>query len=231
MLTDKAVKAAKPGEKIRKFSDTGGLQLWVPPNGSKYWRLDYRHDGKRKVLALGVYPRMSLREAREAREKARQLLSAGQDPSQLRKQSKIAKAVASSNTFGAVADALLAKKRKEELAEATLIKFEWLIGLVRADLSARPITEITHAEILVALRKVETRGKHETASRLRAIISEVFRYGIVIGVAEADPARDLKGALIAPSVRHHAALIDPKAFSGLLRAIASYDGMLETRWP
>jgi len=229
LLTDKGVKAAKPAGSIRKLSDTGGLQLWVQPNGSKYWRLDYRYDGKRKTLALGVYPRMSLREARDAREKARQLLSTGRDPSQIRKQAKIARAVASSNTFSSIAQALLKKKQEEKLAEATLVKFEWLTGLASSQFGARPITEITHAEILAALRKVETRGKHETASRLRAVISEVFRYGIVTGVADSDPARDLKGALVAPSVRHHAALIEPAAFGGLLRAIAAYDGMLETR--
>lgn len=228
-LTDVQIRAAKPAAKTAKLSDAGGLQLWVEPDGGKRWRLAYRFSGKQKVLAIGVYPAVGLREARDARDEAKRLLSEGQDPAIARKLAKAVQAAAQANTFDALADELLGKKRLEAKAERTLSKLEWLLGLARPAIGARPIAEITAAEILGVLRGVESRGRRETARRLRATIGEVFRYAVATGRAESDPTGALKGALAAPIVKHRAAIIEPKAFGGLLRAIADYDGAPETR--
>jgi Arm DNA-binding domain len=123
-LTDMAVRAGKPCTRIVKLSDGGGLQLWVTPDGAKRWRLAYRFDGKQKTLAIGVYPSIGLREARDAREQARRLLADAKDPSTAKKLERIASAVASANTFDAIAAELLEKKRKEKKSEVTLEKFE-----------------------------------------------------------------------------------------------------------
>jgi hypothetical protein len=179
MLTDLEVKRAKPGDRLHKLSDGAGLQLWVQPNGSKLWRMAYRFGGRQKVLALGVYPQMALKEAREARETARRHLNDGRDPSQVRKLDKAAKAVTSANTFSAIAAELLEKKVKEGRAENTLIKFRWYVSLSAPALGERPLSEITPPEILAVLRLIEARGRHETAGRVRAIIGEVFRLSAV----------------------------------------------------
>jgi len=228
-LTDMEVRSAKPHARLVKLSDGGGLQLWITPDGAKRWRLAYRFAGSQKVLAIGVYPATGLREAREAREDAKRLLADGRDPSLIKRLAKAANAAASANTFDAIAAELLDKKRRESKAERTLGKLEWLLNLARSAIGARPIGEITAPEILSILRAVESRDRHETARRLRATIGEVFRYAVATGRADADPASALKGALTAPTVKHRAAIIEPKAFGGLLRAIETYEGAPETR--
>jgi integrase len=228
-LTDLQIKNAKPGTGIVKLSDGGGLQLWLTPDGAKRWRLAYRFDGKQKALAIGVYPAVGLKDARDAREAAKRLLAGGQDPSIARKVAKASRIEAGANTFAAVAAELLEKKRREAKAERTLGKVEWLLSLAAPAIGARPISEITAPEILSALRAVEARGRHETARRLRATIGEVFRFAVATGRADADPTAALKGALTTPVVTHRAAIVEPKAFGGLLRAIADYEGAPETR--
>lgn len=227
-LTDIGVRSAKAGERLIKLSDGSGLQLWITPDGAKRWRLAYRFAGGQKVLALGVYPAIGLKDARAAREEAKRLLASGQDPSRARKLAKAAKVVASANTFDAIAAELLDKKRREKKAANTLSKLEWLLRLASAGIGGRPITEITAPEILSVLRTAETRGKRDSARRLRATIGAVFRYAVATGRAHADPTSALKGALASPIVRHRAAIIEPKAFGGLLRAIAGYEGTPET---
>src|ERR1019366_9616995 len=103
---DVAIRTAKPGARLVKLSDGGGLQLWITPDGAKYWRLAYRFGGTQKLLAIGVYPACGLREARDARGEAKQLLAKGQDPSLAKRIAKAAKAVAAANTFGAIAEEL-----------------------------------------------------------------------------------------------------------------------------
>ena len=228
-LTDLEIRNAKGGPSIQKLSDGAGLQLWVTPDGAKRWRLAYRHAGKQKTLALGVYPSLGLREAREARDGARKLLAAGQDPSLARKVAKAADVAASANTFDALAAELLAKKAREGKAERTKSKMEWLLGLARAELGSRPVAQITAPEILRVLKQVEARGKLETAKRLRATIGQVFRYAVATGRAQGDPTGALRGAVASPVVQHRAALIEPKAFGGLLRAIDGYEGAPETK--
>ena len=228
-LTDREIRAANPAKAIAKLSDGGGLQLWITPDGAKRWRLAYRHNTKQKTLAIGVYPHVSLREAREARDEAKRLLGAGQDPSLTRKLEKAAKVKASANTFNKVADELLDKKRMEGKAERTTAKVEWLLNLVRPDLGARPIAEIAAPEVLRVLKAVEARGRLETAKRLRATIGQVFRFAVATGRGDVDPTASLRGAIASPVVLHRAAIVEPKAFGGLLRAIASYEGAPETK--
>jgi integrase len=228
-LTDMAIRTAKPGARIVKLSDGGGLQLWITPDGAKRWRLAYRFAGGQKTLAIGVYPATGLREAREAREEAKRLLGDAQDPSLAKKLAKAARVTASANTFEAIARELVDKKRREAKAEGTLAQLEWRLSLARPAIGARAIAEITAPEILGVLRSVESRGRHETARRLRATIGEVFRYAVATGRVDADPTTTLKGALTAPTVQHRAAIITPTAFGALLRAIETYEGAPETR--
>ncbi|MGJ0427227.1 tyrosine-type recombinase/integrase [Methylocystis sp.] len=228
-LTDLEIRRAKPGDRLAKLSDGGGLQLWITPDGAKRWRLAYRFSGAQKTLAIGVYPAIGLREARAARDKAKKQLAEGQDPGQAKKLAKLAQATSAANTFDAIAAELLEKKRREDKADRTIIKFEWFMTLARPAIGARPIREITAPEILAVLRPIEASGRIETAKKLRGAIGQVFRFAVATGRADGDPTGALKGALASPIVRHRAAITDPKGFGGLLRAIADYQGAVETR--
>src|SRR3546814_190315 len=227
-LTDMKCRNARPGQRLRKLSDGGGLQLWIQPTGSRQWRLAYRFGGKQRLLALGPYPALSLADARERRDEAKKLLAKDVDPSEAKKQAKRVQAQ-SGDTFRAVAEEYVSKLTQEGRAEATLTKLEWLLSFAYPKLGRRPIRDITVPEVLEVLRRVEARGRYETARRLRSTIGSVFRYAMATARAEADPTIALKGALIAPSVRSHAAITTPKALGGLLRAIDAYDGQPSTR--
>lgn len=211
-LTDTQIRTMKPAASPVKHSDGGGLHLLVSPRGSKLWRLAYRYAGKQKTLALGTYPATSLSDARHKRDQAKRLLAVGVDPSEQAKLDKIAKRALNANTFAAVADEFLRKTEREGKADATMIKKRWLIDLARSDLGARPIAEISAAEVLVPLRKIESLGNYETARRLRAVIGQVFRYAISTAKAVNDPTFGLKGALTTPTVTHRAAVTDWTAF-------------------
>lgn len=227
-LSDVAIRAAKPAATVQKLSDGGGLQLWLMPNGAKLWRLAYRFAGKQKKLAIGPYPAIGLSEARAKRQEAKAHLIAGRDPS-IQKQADKAQALeAQEQTFAKVAAELLDKKRREGKAANTLSKLEWLHGLANAAIGDRPVAEVTAAEVLSALRKVEGKGRLETAKRLRAVIGEVFRYAIATARAENDPTFALRGALSAPVVKHRAAITDPVQLGGLMRAIDGFRGQPST---
>jgi integrase len=228
-LNDLAIKRAKPGAKIIKLSDGGGLQLWITPDGAKRWRMAYRFGGVQKTLAIGVYPTIGLKEAREAREAARKTLARGQDLSQAKRDAKEATAAKNENTFAAVAAELTEKKRRDGKAAATLKKFAWFMSFAFPSLGARPINEITARDVLAVLKDVESRGVHETARKLRTAIGDVFRYGIATARAENDPTTALRGALVTPTVTPRAAIVAPNSFGALLRAIEDYQGAPETR--
>lgn len=228
-LTDAGVRSAKPGPSLFKLSDGGGLQLWITPDGAKRWRLAYRFDGKQRTLAIGVYPTVSLKDARDAREAAKKTLAAGRDPMMEKKKAKAAQQFANATTFDAIAAELIEKKRREEKALPTINKTEWLLRLASTHIGARPISEIGAPDILGVLRVVEARGKLESAKRLRATIGQVFRYAVATGRAMGDPTPALQGAIASPIVTHRAAIIDAKGFGALLRAIRSYQGAPETR--
>jgi integrase len=228
-ITDLAIKHARPGPKIIKLSDGGGLQLWITPDGAKRWRLAYRFGGAQKTLAIGVYPEVGVKDARDARAAAKKTLAHGRDPSQVKKAAKAARTDERSNTFATIAGELADKKRRDKKAAATLRKFEWFMSFAFPALGSRPISEIMAREVLVVLKEVEARGIHETARKLRTAIGDVFRYAIATARAENDPTTALRGALVTPTVTPRAAIVTPKLFGGLLRAIEDYQGAQETK--
>lgn len=228
-LTDTAIRLAKAGESDRKLADEKGLYLLVTATGSKLWRLKYRIDGKEKKLALGAYPEVGLKEARAKRDEARKAAQAGRDPAMAKREARIAKRIASANTFSTIAEEYIRKLEAEGRAEVTVGKTRWLLSKLSPSLGSRPIAEITPHELLAVLRTSEKAGQRETARRLRSFASRVFRYAVATARATTDPAQPLKGALVSPVAKHHAAITDPVAFGGLLRAIDGYTGQPVTR--
>jgi integrase len=223
-LTESRIQGAKPREKAFKLFDSLGLFLRVNPNGSRLWRLRYRFDGVEKLHALGAHPQFTLKQARELRDDARRLLARGIDPAMERKAAKLTKA----NTFQDIAKEWLEMQRKR-FAEATFEKAEWTFNdLINPYIGSRPIMEISAPELLTVFRRLETRGKHETAHRTKQRCGQVFRYAIATGRAERDPTADLRGALAPLVVKHRAAIVDPVQIGGLLRAIYSYRGQPAT---
>lgn len=173
-LSDLKCRNIRPGPKLQKLSDGGGLQFWVQPSGSRLWRLAYRYNGKQKVLALGTYPIVSLAEAREARDDAKRILSAGIDPSEQRKKD----AREARTTFRDVAEEYVAKLVQEGRAEGTISKIKWMLSLAYPVLDEMNVEEVDAPAILAVLRTVEARGRYETANRLRSTIGSVLRYAM-----------------------------------------------------
>lgn len=225
-LTEFSVRKAKSREKAYKLSDGGGLYLHVQPNGSKLWRLKFRFNGKEKLLSFGAYPLVSIADARIEREKAKKQIFEGADPSTQKKLDKIAATTASRNTFGLVAEEYIEKLINNDSADATITKNKWLLEDIASPLSKRPIAEITSAELLDLLKRVENSGRRETARKLRGTLSSVFRLAIVTLRAENDPTTALRGALLAPKRTGRAAITDQKELGKLLNALDEYTG-----WP
>lgn len=224
VLTDTAIRNAKPADKPYKVTDSQGLYLLVNPRGSKLWRIKYRIDGVERKLSLGAYPEITLAEARAARDATRRQLAHAIDPNVAKRQARIEASIRASNSFASVAEELIEKKAREGLAEPTLEKMRWFVKLMGADFGKRPVTDITPQELLHELQKHERRGRLETANLLRAFASRVFRFAVATARAERDPAQLLIGALTTPRVKHFAAIIDPNEFGALLRAIEDYQG-------
>ena len=229
-LTDAAIKAAKPRDKAYKLFDGGGLFLLVKPTGARLWRCKYRHQGKEQLLSLGAFPDLSLKDARQRRETARQKLASGLNPAFEKKRQAIAASICAANTFKAVADEYIAKREREGLKEITTAKANWLLAQLEPALGSRPVGEIEPYELLAVLKRVELSGRHETAKRLLAFSGRVFRYAVATARATRNIAADLQGALTSPKVKHHAAIIDPKGVGGLLRAIEGFEGHPATQW-
>jgi integrase len=227
MLTEAKIRSAKPCNRTTKLSDAGGLYLQIQPNGSKLWRASYRYAGKQKTLAVGVYPIVGLKDAREMRDEAKRQLANGIDPSAQRRIDK--QVAATGNNFKDVAEEVLAKLEKEGRADVTLTKKRWLLDFAYPDFGDRLIAKITTPDLLSVLRKVEARGHYETARRLRSTCGMIFRYAIATGRAERDPSADLRGVLTSPKVNHRAAIVDPTCIGALLRAIDGYDGLSITK--
>jgi len=225
-LSDVKIKAAKvpEGKKRTKLSDSGGLYLLVTTSG-KYWRLDYRFGNKRKTMALGTYPRVSLKEARGKREVAKQLLDQNIDPSQ-RKQADRRKAIAKSNaaTFKGVADEWMAKKSAQWVKTTIDNTQAKLDKHILPWVGSRPIADIEASDILSLVQRVEERGTIETAHRLKMLCSRIFRYGIATGKVKYDPTIGLHDALVPLNVKHRATITEPKAVGALLRAIHAFEG-------
>ena len=233
MLTDVAIRKAKPGERLVKLSDRGGLQLWITPAGSKHWYLAYRFGGRQKKLAIGAYGAapvgVTLEAARARRDEAKVQLRQGIDPAAHKQRAKAAQADSLANTFGAVADELLARKKRAGVASVTAGKLEWLLSMAKAALGSLPIGSITAGEVLRVLQPLEAEGKLETARRLRSVIGAVFRYAVVTARAANDPTQALKGAILGPKVKSRAAITDPVSFGGLLRAVDGFKGQPTTK--
>lgn len=220
MLTPSAVANAKPQAKPYKLADERGMYLLVRPNGSRWWRLKYRRPDthKENSLSLGTFPDVSLRKARERRDEARKLLADGIDPSGQRKDD----AAQAAATFGAIAAEWL-EKQHSSLAAVTYAKAEWQLGMASA-LNDRPVADLAAPEVLEVLRKIESRGKIETAHRIKQRIGTVLRYAVATGRADRDCTSDLRGALTPVTSTPRAAITDPAKIADLLRAIDAYTG-------
>lgn len=228
-LTALSIRAIRPRAKAYKVADEKGLYLLVQPSGVMLWRLKYRFYGVERKLAFGGYPAVSLKDARRRRDEARQQLESGVDPSAAKKQAVLEASLNAAATFRALADELIEKMEREKKAPATIKKARWFRDLLDPDIGHVPVAEVTPHQLLSALKKVERHGHHETAQRLRAFAGRVFRYAAATVRAERNPADILRGALTAPQVRHHSAIVDPKGVGELLRAIEGYEGRIETK--
>lgn len=225
-LSDFACKNAKPKDKPYRLADGDGLYLLVQKSGSKLWQLRYRYLEKENILSFGKYPLVSLLDARGKRDEAKRLLIAGINPSTKRKEAKITAITQARTTFGLIAEEYVGRMEERKAAAATVSKTKWLLEDLASPLAKRPIKEITAAEILQLLQKIEKSGRRETARRLRGVIGSVFRLAIVTLRAEADPTLALQGALQPPKANGRAAITDERKFGQLLAAIDDYDG-----WP
>jgi integrase len=226
-LTDLAIRNAKPAAKPVKLSDGGGLFLLITPAGGKLWRLKFRVDNKEKGLALGSYPAVGLAEARKRREEAKAQLAQGLDPAREKKRAKLKAQMQAADTFRAIATEYCAKRKKDGAkawAKATATRSEYLLGLLMPSIGSLPIGDIEPVEVLAAIRKIEKKGNLESARRTLQLASLVFRYAVATARLRSDPTRDLKGALLTPTVKHYAAITDEKQVGELLRAIDGYEG-------
>ncbi|MFL9839834.1 integrase arm-type DNA-binding domain-containing protein [Sphingomonas sp. ST-64] len=226
-LTDLELRALQPRDRIYKKTDERGLYIEVHPNGSKLWRFKYGFRGKDKRLALGRYPEITLAEARERQEAFREKIRDGVDPITERKRQTLARSKAP-NTFGEVAKEYLQKMNAQGRAQTTTAKAGWLLEQLRS-LHDRPIADLKPVDVLAVLKRIEAKGKLETARRCRSFAGRVFRYGFATGRAESDPTSLLRGALMTPKTKPHAAILDPKSFGELLRNIDSYSGHRVTK--
>jgi integrase len=219
-LSDTAIKNTKTADKPFKMPDEKGMYLLVHPNGSKYFRLDYRFEGKRKTLALGVYPDTGLKQAREKLNTAKKQIADGIDPSENKKAIKESRLTTLSNSLEVVAREWISKKSEDKSDRPTRLLtqnlFPWL--------GSKPITDIQPKDILICLRRIEERGTIETAHRTLQICGQVFRYAVATGRTERDITQDLKGALPPAKGKHFASMTDPKQVAPLLRAIDDYSG-------
>jgi integrase len=223
-LTDTAIRNSKSAEKPIKLTDERGLYLLLKPNGSRWWRFDYRYGGKRKTLSMGVYPDVSLKDARNRRDEARKLLASDADPGENRKAVKAAKMEQAANSFEVITREWYTKYSATWNAshgERIIRRFErdifpWI--------GSKPIAELGAPDLLATVRHIENRGALETAHRALGNCGQVFRYAIATGRASRDISADLRGALPPVKGEHFAAITEPKQVGALLRAMDGYTG-------
>ena len=223
MLTDaKCRNATSEGNKLRKLADGGGLYLWVHADGRKYWRLRYYMAGKEKTLSLGVYPKVSLKDARAKRDTERKRLNDNLDPSAERRAEKMRVRIAAENSFEAVAREWFGKQLHTWVPGHAADVKRRLEKNVFPFIGRRPIAQIDAPELLEAVRKIEARGSYDLAHRVLQVCGQVFRYGVATGRCTRDIVPDLRGALTPHKAKHQAA-VKPEELPDLLRAIAGYD--------
>ena len=215
-LTDTAIKAFKPEAKARKYADGQGLHLMVQPTGGKLWRFRYRHDGKEKMLSLGVYPDVSLKAARILRDEARELLAQGIDPSAARQEAKAERIAEAEHTFEKIAREWYGK-RETVLAESTR---QNTLRMLEKDvlpwIGGRRIDSIEAPDLLDIVKRIERRGAKDVTRRCMWMMGRVFRYGVAHGFCMRDPSRDIElgDVLEAHTTRNLASQTDPKATMG-----------------
>ena len=229
MLTDIAVRNTKAADKPYKLSDERGLYLHVMPNGGRYWRMNYRHIGKQKTLALGIYPDVTLKDARERRDVARRLLADGVDPGAAKAAQKASNVAAAANSFEAIAREWFARvgvawvpsHADKILRRLERDVFPWI--------GKKPIAEIKAPEVLQTVRRIESRGAVETAHRALQNIGQIFRYATATGRTDGDPTGALRGALKPYRSEHFAAVTETPGVGALVQAIDGYQGGLITK--
>lgn len=214
--------ATSNGAGVRKLHDGDGLYLWVYLDGRKYWRMRYWQLGKEKSLSLGVYPKVSLSDARKKGEELRKQLQANLDPSAERKATALRKKIASENSFEAVAREWYGKQVHTWVDHHASDVKRRLESNIFPSLGSRPIDQIEAPELLETIRKIEKRGAYDLAHRVLQVCGQVFRYGIATGRCTRNLSTDLRGALT-PHVKQHQAAVRPEELPELLRAIAKYD--------
>lgn len=227
-LTARQVETAKPKEKTYKLSDGGGLYLEVSNGGSRYWRLKYRYAGKEKRLAFGVYPEVTLAEARDKRDVAKKVLAAGNDPGEIKKAEKIAQKLSFENTFEAIA-----REWHQHKADRWSLRYrDEIIDTFEKDIfphtGRRPIIDIKPMEWLEILRRIEKRGALEKTRKVRQRCEEVYRYAIVTGRAEYNPISDLASALATPK-KTHFPFLTVEELPYFLSDLAGYTGSIITK--
>ncbi len=223
-LTNTGIRNAKPTNKPQKLFYGSGLFLLISPSGGKWWRLKYRYGGKEKLISLGTYPNIGLKDARERRDEARKLLANNEDPSASRKKEIHKARLDAATTFQSVAIEWLEKQSRKQ-SEATQRKLKLILNNdLLPWLGKRPLKEIKPLELLTTIQKIERRGANQLAHSALRLSSKVFQYGVITGRAEHNSAADLRGALEPVVVTHHAAITEPKQVGELLRAIEGYTG-------
>ena len=228
-LTDKAIRHARPGTKSRKIFDGSGLYLEVSPRGGKWWRFKYRFGAKDKRISLGVYPDVSLKEARKRREQARQMVANDIDPSEHRKAHRAARAEGSMNCFEAIAREWFTKYAPNWAGSHSCRIISRLERDVFPWIGNKPIDAINAPQLLSVARRIEQRGALETAHRTLRNCGQVFRYAVATGRAMRDPSGDLRGALPPVKGKHLAAVTEPEQVGRLLKVLDGYEGSLIVR--
>jgi len=222
-LTDTAVKNLKPGGKTYRVSDEKGMYLEVTPSGGKLWRIKYRFDGKQKPLALGRYPEVSLRQARERRDEARKMLADGVDPGEARKEAKTAKEAEAANTFGRIAEEWFEVWQEGKAADTVKHVKDRLDNYILPILAERPVAEIEAPDVLEALRPIEAKSLLDTVQRVKGCISQVLQHAIATGRRKmADPCPYLNKVIKTNTVKHHPGFTKPEDVARLLKLIDSH---------
>lgn len=221
-LTDTKVKTAKPAEKDYKLYDERGLFVLVKTNGSKYWRLKYMSGGKEKLLALGVYPDITLKDARELRDAARAQVAKGIDPNDTKRATKAENTGV--NSFAVVAREWYAKQLPTWSPATAKKRLALLDNDLLPWMGARQIDDLTSKDLLTGLQRIEARGAKDTAHNARQVLSQIFRYARVTQRTTNDPVQDLKGALAPKLAKHRPAITEPSEFGQLLVKIDQYTG-------
>ena len=221
-LTVLEVKTAQSKSKTYKLSDSGGMFLMVEPKGGKYWRLSYRFMGKQKTLALGVYPQVTLIDARFARDIAKKQLSEGLDPCELRKSCKHSQNLQPNNTFESIANEWFIKQSHTWVESHCRDVKRRLEANIYPSLGSLSISKIEPIDVLKSVQKIENRGSYDLAHRVLGVCGQVFRYAVSCGICKSDPTRDLKGALT-PHVKKNQNAVKPEELTDLMKSISNYE--------